>query len=156
MKTENLCLLFLAFFFFSCGRVSLQEPPTAPVASTEPTTDSCPYPEYDPPAMVPGTNCNDPCQYVYEGWVDFEAGVLEINCQSLPLSSPALTVSIDSSTIRHVDYGYLKVLRIQAPGIGSWCRDRDKVFFMAVGCPGPERHSLYLAHDGMSEYRVVW
>ena len=155
MKTGNLCLLFFTLFFFSCEKsVFLQEPPAAPTSLVEAPADSCPYPEYDPPAVVPGTNCNDPCQYVYEGWVDFEKEELVVNCQSLPLSSPALSFSIDSTIIRYVGIGYLKALRIQAPDIGPWCA--GKVFFRAEGCPSPDRVFLHVGGDGISEYRVVW
>ena len=159
MKTVFLFLLPL--FFLSCKKgASLEEPPgaaneapTAPV-DTPTASAACPHPEYDPPDMVPGTNCIDPCQFVYEGWVDFEEGLLDINCQRLPLSSPALSFSIDSTLIRQVGVGYLKALRIQAPGIGAWCA--GKAFFLAEGCPAPERTFLYVGHDGVSEFQVVW
>ena len=158
MKTVLLFLLLP--FFFSCNKgASVEEPPVAPEEAVTfqldtPASSPCPYPEYDPPAVVPGTDCQNPCQFVYEGWVDFDAGALNINCWQLPLSSPALSFSIDSTIIRHVGLGYLKVLRIQAPGIGAWCA--GKAFFLAEGCPAPERTFLYVGHDGVSEFRVVW
>ncbi|MCB0551751.1 MAG: hypothetical protein KDD19_29565 [Phaeodactylibacter sp.] len=159
MKTVLIFLLPL--FFLSCQKgASLDELPDNPGAAplvrvdTPTASAACPHPEYDPPDMVPGTNCIDPCQFVYEGWVDFDAGVLEVNCQSRPLSSPALSFSIDSTIVRHVGLGFLKVLRIQAPGIGAWCSAR--AFFRVEGCPPPERTFLFIGHDEVSEYRVVW
>ena len=158
MKTVFLFLFLVPLFLLSCEKgAHLQEAPAGVPADTQadkPAPSSCPYPEYDPPDIVPGTNCHDPCQFVYEGWVDFEEGLLDINCQRLPLSSPSLSFSIDSTLIRQVGVGYLKILRIQAPGIGAWCA--DKAFFLAEGCPAPERTFLYVGHDGVSEFQVVW
>ena len=159
MKTVILFLLLL--FFFSCEQGAFVEEPMAASdevaavqADTPASSSACPYPKYDPPDIVPGTSCQDPCQFVYEGWVDFEEGLLDINCQRLPLSSPSLSFSIDSTLIRQVGVGYLKALRIQAPGIGAWCA--GKAFFLAEGCPAPERTFLYVGHDGVSEFRVAW
>lgn len=153
MKT--VVLFLFPFLCLSCDKPSpVEAPPVAAIEVDTPAPAPCPFPEYDPPDVVPGTGCRNPCQFVYEGWVDFEGGVLQVNCLRLPLSSPALAFSVDSTIIRHVGYGFLKVLRIQAPGIGAWCA--GKVFFLAEGCPAPERHMLLLAHDGMSEFRVIW
>ncbi|MCB9290710.1 MAG: hypothetical protein H6560_25605 [Lewinellaceae bacterium] len=152
MNTSFLPFFILSLFFLSCEKgASPQEPPAAlPQAQA----GSCPYPVFNPPPMAPGTNCYNPCQFVYEGWVDFEQGVLEANCQQRPLSSPALSFSIDSTIIRHVGLGFIKVLRIQAPGIGAWCT--ANAFFRVEGCPPPERTSLFVGHDEVSEYRVIW
>lgn len=107
MKTVFLFLL--PFFFFACQKgASLDEQPGDPEEAppvrvdTPAASASCPHPEFDPPEIVPGApNCLDPCQFVYEGWVDFEEGVLEVNCQRRPLSSPALSFGIDSTIIGH-------------------------------------------------------
>ncbi len=160
MKTVFLFLL--PFFFFSCqkgaplGELSDNPGEAPPVRIDTPAASaSCPHPEFDPPDIVPGTtNCIDPCQFVYEGWVDFEEEALMVNCSRRPLSSPALSFGIDSTIVRHVDRGFLKVLRIQAPGIGAWCSAH--AFFRVEGCPVPERTFLYVGHDEVSEYRVVW
>lgn len=159
MKTVFLFLLPL--FFFSCQKGAALEEPSgsaeeaaaAPV-DTPAASASCPHPEFDPPDIVPGTNCHDPCQFVYEGWVDFEEGMLKANCQDYPLSSPGLSFSIDSTIVRYVGRGYLKILRIQAPGIGAWCAGH--AFFRADGCPGPERTFMHIDGSGVSEYRVAW
>ncbi|MCB0551268.1 MAG: hypothetical protein KDD19_27100 [Phaeodactylibacter sp.] len=159
MKTVFLFLLPL--FFFSCQKgTALEEPPdtanetaVAPV-DTPAASAFCPHPEFDPPDIVPGTNCHDPCQFVYEGWVDFEEGMLKANCQNYPLSSPGLSFSVDSTIVRYVGRGYLKILRIQAPGIGAWCSGH--AFFRAEGCPGPERTFMHIDGSGVSEYRLAW
>ena len=44
---------------------------------------SCSLPASDPPPVAPGTNCRNPCQFVYEGWVDFNREVLEEGNQTI-------------------------------------------------------------------------
>lgn len=155
MKTSPFFLLFLALFSAACEKgAALPQPPAARDSPAEAPARPCPYPVYDPPAIVPGTNCVDPCQFVYEGWVDFEEEVLEINCRQLPLSSPALSFSIDSTLVRYVGRGFLKILRITAPDIGPWCA--GMAFFRAEGCPGPEQYFLCAGYDGTSEFQVAW
>ncbi|MCB9298263.1 MAG: hypothetical protein H6559_34900 [Lewinellaceae bacterium] len=152
MKTACFSLLLLAFVSYSCeeGAAALMQP-TSPIG--QPDT-GCPYPEYSPPDTVPGTGCADPCQFVYEGWVGFGEGALMANCRRLPLSSPALSFSVDSALVREAGVGYQRVLRVRAPGIGPWCR--GKMFFLAEGCPAPERLFFYVGGDGVSECRVAW
>ncbi len=113
MKTVFLFLL--PFFFFSCQKgAPLGELPdnpgeAAPVRVDTPAASaSCPHPEFDPPDIVPGaTNCIDPCQFVYEGWVDFREEALMVNCRRRLLSSPALPFGIDSTIVGHVDHGFI-------------------------------------------------
>ena len=112
MKTISMvCLLFL----WTCNK---------PLPNLTPDFDlPCPYPSFKPPPIVPGTNCLESCQYIYEGWVNFQSGLLNINCGDFPLECDQWSwdhrYQYGSTCVTE---GYFPIFRIQTPGFSSWCK----------------------------------
>lgn len=80
----NISLLFL---LFSCELMDL---------STIVPRHPCATLTYQPPDSIPGTECKNPCVYVYQGKVNFETGLLQINCREYFLDSVRMDWSIIS------------------------------------------------------------
>lgn len=143
MKT--LLCFFLMLVLCSCSFHPLPE---------EQDREPCFYPIYDPPTIVPGSNnCINPCQYVYEGVVNFEENRLEMNCLEFPLITEKMRWSIDSNTVRHITEGYIPIIRIQTPGFTHWCA-RD-FSFMEIACLDIEVADLKIVHyDNTGEIQI--
>ena len=110
MKTT---FYFLLLFIVSC---------TKPGSSLLP----CPYPVFKPSKHIANSNCLNPCQYVYEGILNFSENQLEVNCTTIPLNSESLTIQLDTNRVFN-QHGYpLPIIRVLGDFNIGWCK-RDFV-----------------------------
>lgn len=115
-------------------------------------------PVYQPPVMVPGTNCRNFCVYVYEGVIDLAAGTWSVNCETLGLRNARLRVLLDDRHVSTLEGEYLPTLRIQffRPGVSiydlkgaTFCR-RD-AFVRSEDQEGRLQFVSYPQGDGVLE-----
>ena len=99
---------FFLFLFSACIKDS-------------PNATPCPYLVFQPPELIPGTQCSHSCLFVYEGVMNFSRDFLEINCKSSPLTSEFIDISLDTSTVFDQNSNALLVIRIRAPKQTNWC-----------------------------------
>ena len=109
-----------------------------PDTVTSPSVADC-QPDYQPPPMIPGTDCRNLCLHVYEGTIDLVAGQWTVNCRIQELENPNLSIRLDHQFVSNVNGSYLPTIRIRlfTPGVtldevgeGTFCR-RDA--FVRIG-----------------------
>lgn len=88
-------------------------------------------PNYQPPPMIPGTDCRNFCLHVYEGTIDLVAGQWTVNCRIHELENPNLSIKLDYQFVYNANGSYLPTIRIRlfTPGVtldeigeGTFCR----------------------------------